>query len=331
MIDYRAIDVIDMLSALGVKNITRHGDEVKFSCPFPAHANGDRNPSASMNSESTAFICFGCKERGNAVSFLAKLENITPMLAARFLRQRYEGGWKEPKKGSISQEIEMRLRKRREEAAEEVVLSEKPLKVTVDNFSDEAREYMIDRGFTEETLEAWDIGQDPLSGRITIPVRDEYSNLVGFKARALDKYDFPKYLVLGGQRYGFDSYEVSKVLFGMNKAKIPEEDGTVIIVEGELDCIAMHQHGFENTVATGSANFSSVQRDIMRRRADRVVLFYDSDEGGNKGVTRVIEMLEPYMSVMVVGDHEGDPPTMEKEQIELALKHAVSSVNLLLI
>ena len=331
MMDYSSIDVIDMLSALGVKNITRHGDEVKFSCPFPAHANGDRNPSASMNSESTAFICFGCKERGNAVSFLSNLENISPMLATRFLRQRYEGGWKEPAKGSISREIEERLRHRREAAAESVVLQEKPLNVTVASFSAKAREYMNERGFDDKTLDAWQIGQDPHSGRITIPVRDEYSNLLGFKTRAIEEFHFPKYLVMGGAKYGFEPYEVSKVLFGLHNVIVPEESGEVIIVEGELDCIAMHKHGFTNTVATGSANFSHTQRDIIRRRADRVTVFYDTDEGGNKGVARVIEMLEPYMSVHVVGEHEGDPPTMEKEQINEALKHAISSVSLLLI
>lgn len=85
-----------MLTALGMRNITIQDDEVKFSCPFPGHSHGDQHPSACMNMGTTAFICFGCKERGNAVSFLSKLENISPMMAARFLRERYEGGWKEP-------------------------------------------------------------------------------------------------------------------------------------------------------------------------------------------------------------------------------------------
>jgi DNA primase len=210
-----------------------------------------------------------------------------------------------------------------------VALPEKHAAVTRDLITRQARDMLEEGwGFDDAVVDAWQLGVDPLSDRISIPARDEYHRLVGFKGRATRKEQEPKYLVLGGDRYGFIPYEVSKTVFGMNRAIANEATADLVVVEGEFDCIAMHQKGFTNTVAMGSANFSEHQRDIIRRYADTVTVFFDDDEGGHSGVARLIRLLEPFMPVRVVGGHEGDPPKMSREAIQEALDSRISSVTL---
>lgn len=322
------VDVVDMLTKLGIRNIGVMGDEAKFSCPFPGHSHGDSNPSACMNLKTGAWICFGCHERGSVVSFVSRIENISPMLANRFLKEAYGGGYVEPKYGSIRQELEERWAQRRAEA--NPAMTKIPERFAAQAHAAlpiEAQSYLEGRGFSALTIDSWQLGWDPFGDRVIIPARDEYHNLVGFKGRRLDGRE-PKYLVIGGKRYGFEPYETSRILFGLNRALAKSGFENIIIVEGELDCIAMHQKGHHNTVAVGGSSFSDEQRDILRRYAQRVTVFMDSDKGGNDGAARIIRSLEMFMPVHVVGDHQGDPAEMTPDAIQNALNDAISSVML---
>src|SRR5690606_4041266 len=87
--DLHNVDVEEFLASLDIKNIKSDDREVKYSCPFPGHRFGDKNPSASMNKESTAFFCFGCGEKGNAITFLSYVKDVSKVQAAKWIAEKW--------------------------------------------------------------------------------------------------------------------------------------------------------------------------------------------------------------------------------------------------
>src|ERR1044072_4900372 len=192
--DLSRVDVRDFLHALGIRNIMDGGEEIQYSCPFPVHGYGDQTPSAYMNTVSTAFYCHSCKAKGNAIHFLSMLEGISPLLAARHIRERYGDGFLEPGESRFSSELENLLTSQQHEAVHH---SEYKVEYQLEHLDGLALEYMRSRGFKDDTLEAWQIGYDKISDRIAIPVWDKDGMLIGFKGRAYQPEHKPKYLVLG--------------------------------------------------------------------------------------------------------------------------------------
>lgn len=347
--DPACIDVVDMLDCLDIRNVSQATEvEVKFSCPFPNHAHGDQDASAYMNTETTAWFCHGCHEKGNAIHFTAKLLGVSPLDAINMLRERYQPGG-----------INMDAVSVREEVRKILDAKDDPLPVLssydeglLDEFSIdwheawEARQktgsshpacdYMFDRGFEPDTLEQWDFGYDPKGDRVTFAVRDELGRLVGIKARAY--YDRqPKYLILGDRagrrtRYGFGCYPKSLVVFGMDKATewieilLDDQAAHLIVCEGELNAVALWQMGYRNAVAINGSDLSATQAKIIRAYADSVTVFFDDDPAGRDGEEVVVEALSPFLPVKTVGPHEGDPADLSANEVERLLSEAVSSV-----
>jgi DNA primase len=350
------VDVVDFLEGIEVENIKQAtGDEVNFSCPFPGHSSGDMGkPSAYMNDGSkdesltTVWKCHGCGRAGNAISFLAEMENIGPSQAASELRERYAPDYRAPR-GGIGQEFEERVRKHRErkqEREEVVIPNDKYDKMFGVDWADawcewnETKDpvlgYLFARGFEPETLMDWRIGYDERTQRFTIPVCNQDGEIVGVKARAHKKGVKPKYLILGDKdgkpkRYGWKHYEKSRVLFGMHMCS---DASRIVLVEGELDVIALWQVGIP-AVATGGAALSATQSLMLRDQAeDGVVVFYDSDNAGWEATVEVIAQLQPFVRVKVVPDHDGDASSMvqngEVEELRALIASGVSSYRLLI-
>jgi DNA primase len=336
-----------MLEALSIRNVQRAtGEEALFSCPFPEHRQGDENPSAYMNLVTTAYMCHGCKRRGNAVTFLADLEEISNITATRFLRERYDTNFREPEKGSAVAEWETYFAKDPDpimnsgpEAVDEAWIDSfqvdwQATKSYLQNHDqaygpgEEIMAYMFERGFTPETLEEWDMGYDGHADRFTIPIRDADKTLVGFKGRSHDPERTPKYIILGGENYGFDPYPVSSIVFGLDKVESPCE--SLIVCEGELNVIAMHQKGYTNAVALGGSNHSERQHRLLRSHCDHAILFFDSDHAGFEATARTIELLQPFMRVSVIDDHEGDPANMTPSEVRDCVENPQSSLQFLL-
>src|SRR5690606_27203714 len=121
-----------------------------------------------------------------------------------------------------------------------------------------------DRGLTKETLKEYQFGFDKSYGRITIPIRDEDKNLIGFKARSIK--DEPKYIILGDKKkpkYGFSPYKVGDYVYFAYDI----EPKWVIIVEGEIDAIKLRQQGF-NAVSLGGSNPTRRQMSILLRKIE---------------------------------------------------------------
>lgn len=360
--DYEKIDVEHFLESLEIRNLEAADDEEwRFSCPFPGHAHGDEMPSAYMNDRTTAWHCFSCKKSGNAVSFLADHEGVSILEARRWLRDAYDTDWREPTGGMTgwwherfygNPDVELEVNP----ALDESVLDRfyvdwyVALQDVEGGSDDPVLNYMFDRGFTAETLTSWEIGYDERRERFTIPVRDEEDSLIGFKARSWNPDNKPKYLAIGDRNwpiYGFRPYQKSQVVFGMNEAG---ENDVLIICEGELNAIAMHQAGFTNAVAVSGSEVSERQANIIRWHADEVILFFDSlkiDDDGNtvkdtagqrctwgwsdgKGRYHpgAVDLLEPHMTVRVVDEHLGDPAEMNPDEIAKLIESAQTSVSL---
>lgn len=321
--DLRKIEVLDMLTALGVRNVTDEGEEIRYSCPFVGHSNADETASAYMNAETTAYFCHGCKSKGNAIYFLAKYEGISPLLAARFLRERYDSGFIDPDTGF---ERELESLWTLPEVEDEWV--NEPIDYQMDPLPLEPFTYMIRRGFTPETLEAWEIGYDPISNRITIPIRDDHGRVIGFKGRAFEPDHQPKYLVLGDKpnrtpRYGFPTYEVSRAAFGYHIARLGDSK-RLILCEGELDVIALHQMGITDAIAVGS-NFSEFHCSLILSYAEEIVIFFDDDPAGHKGTAKAVSMLESFLPVRIVGPHDSDPSGLPSDQCITLISNAEST------
>lgn len=329
--DYSRIDVEDYLHELGLTNIQKKGDQVWFSCPLPGHAGADRTPSASMELDTTRMHCFGCGFSGNAVSFLAEYEGVSPLKARKWLRERFEMTFFEPEDtflGEIEKKLSRQEKRRtgvkeRARASYITLLDEAEIEkrhINWDHIWDlwQGRidgayplAYMLDRGFHPHTLNTWAIGWDMISQRISIPIRDDMGNLIGFKARAVDD-DPRRYLVLGGPEYGFDTYHVGKVLFGLNVAlKHIITSGRMVVREGELNTIAMHQAGIDVAIGSGKM-LSDTQVKLIKKYAWKEVIFSYDEFKDSVNAAKLIEMDIP---CRVCPPSDRDPSDMTKNEI----------------
>lgn len=352
-LDLSVIDVETFLKELGMNNVRDEGREVKYSCFSDFHSRGDANPSASMEKGSTKFYCFSCGMGGNAVTFLATLENVSPLQSSIWIKERFGGGLNTPEPGSVKDTVEEILNKEEKHKKTHIVpilgeeeitrrrvdwkslendyydftskmIHELPGETFEDIFKpvekkDNELFYMFKRGFEADTLIEWQIGWDRISERFTIPVRNENSKLVGFKARAPERD--PKYLVLGGAEYGFDPYETSRVIFGLDKVDW-KKTHDLIICEGELNCIAMHQMGFKNTVGISGKILSDYQAKIINKYAAQVLLIFDEDEDARKAADK----LQLFIPTRIVAPHDNDPASMSIEEIVSLLRSNRSSL-----
>ena len=351
--DPSCVDVEHMLDALEIENVTNEGEEIRFSCPFPGHAHGDRNASAYMNTETTAFFCHGCKERGDAVYFASRILEISPLEASRFLRQAYQPGFINPDARSMEDEVREVLTKI-PKIQKQPILSED----TFDQFwvdwqmvhdalhksseaADEVPEYLsyplIDRGLTVDTLTEWGFGYDEISNRIVFTVRDVAGRIVGYKGRVWEAGREPKYLVIGDRdengRYGWPLFMTGQVIYGLDKAIKLDRD--IIVCEGELNAVSCWQAGYA-AVAINGSNFTDAQAKLLRLEANSITIFTDSDEAGSrctwgwhdaKGKYHpgIVAKLRDFMPIKIVPPHEGDPNSMTEDEIADLLARAISS------
>lgn len=300
------VDVHDFLTRLNIRNVQEATQtEFRFSCPFPGHDSGDENPSAYMNADSTAWYCHGCKRKGNAITFLSDLFNLSTYESIRSLKEYYGGAFREAEYG-LEDEINRHFAEFGKPDAEPINYS---LQLSVlSDFAyippDAVKYLIVDRLFTGESIEKFQLGYDKISKRITIPVFDEVGRLVGFKGRSIDPDEKPKYKVLGGSQYGFPRYHVGLVVFGMDK--VPEDAKTCILCEGELNAIAMHQMGYSNAIAAGGSTFTPIHAKKIIQRFETAILYFDSDKAGAEATRTAADYLMPYIAVKVVPDHDLD-------------------------
>ncbi|MFM8771150.1 MAG: DNA primase [Candidatus Kapaibacterium sp.] len=286
-------------------------------CPF----HKEKTPSFNVNAERGIFKCFGCGKAGNVITFVEQHMHMGFVDAVRHLAQRAgidipEERREDPTGEFARQDNAMRALREATEFYQQVLES---------SDGAPARAFFKKRGFTEQTCTdfrlgaapaAWDATMqhlqsrgfaiehlvdaglvitredgktyDRFRGRAMFAIADSSGRVVGFSARTLtDDPGQPKY-VNSPQSIVF---EKSKLLYGLDRAKRAiQADRTAVIVEGQADVITLHQAGIANVVASSGTALTPDHLRILKRFADAIVLVFDSDEAGQKAITKGIEL-----------------------------------------
>lgn len=263
--------------------------EATIYCPF--HKN-THSPALYINLRTGLWQCFNpsCDKRGN-------YRQLYKHITGRSLHYT-----KTVNPSELQHQIDLLLEQKK---AEPLTLDS----VEIDYSTDEVRylDYLIERGFTLETLKYLDIGYSKVKERIVIPVRDPQYNVVGLIGRAVDSTQEPRYLYNTG-------FKRADVLFNIQNAKQFNE---CIVVEGSLDCAKVVQAGFKNAVATLGAKVSENQVKMLKKYFDKICIFSDNDEAGHAMKSAIIRSCEgKELYWMKIAEPAKDPGEMSEQEIQ---------------
>ena len=305
-------DIIEVVS--DYVKLKKKGNAYFGLCPF----HNEKSPSFSVNGQRQIFHCFGCGEGGNVYSFIMKYENFTFPEAVRFLAER--AGIELPKVEYSSEERErdnlktslleinkeaalyfFRLLKSEKGKTAYKYLRNRGLSDETiikfglgysSNYRDDLYRYLKEKGYQEDVLKESGLFTynergvyDKFINRVIFPIMDINNKVIGFGGRVMGDGE-PKYLN-SPETALFDK---SRTLYGMNYARTSRKD-SLLICEGYMDVISLHQAGFSNAVASLGTAFTTRQCILMKRYTDNVYLTYDSDGAGVKAALRAIPML----------------------------------------
>lgn len=293
-------------------NLRRRGKNLVGLCPF----HNEKTPSFTVYPENGSFYCFGCGVGGDVITFVRRMENLDYMEAVKQLADR--AGMALPEDG-----YDDTLAKKRTAVLAANRAAAKFFHSQL--FTDRGRHalnYFLDRGLTMETIRHFGLGfapddwralknhlneqgfddillesanllrrsdkngkvsyYDNFRNRVMFPIIDPRGNVIAFGGRVLDDSK-PKYINTSDTLV----YKKSNGVFALNFAK-NGNDGKLIIAEGYMDVIALHQAGFTNAVACLGTALTKEQANLLSRYANEIILSYDADEAGQKATARAL-------------------------------------------
>lgn len=306
-------DIVDVIS--GYVRLQKKGSTYFGLCPF----HNEKTGSFSVSPHKQMFYCFGCGAGGNVYTFLMKYENASFQEAIKTLADR--AGVKLPEieytpemKQAINEK--QTLLEINKEAAKYFYYSLRSPQGQI------GYDYLAGRKLTDETMKQWGLGfsnklsndltkylehkgysdemiakaglatrdevhgtHDKFWNRVMFPIQDVNHRVIGFGGRVMGDGE-PKYL----NSPETPIFDKSRNLFGLNFARSSKK-GHIILCEGYMDVISMHQAGFTEAVASLGTAFTSGQANILKRFTDSVILSYDSDGAGTKAALRAIGIL----------------------------------------
>jgi DNA primase len=307
-------DIVDVIS--GYVRLQKKGSSYFGLCPF----HNEKSPSFSVSGSKQMYYCFGCGAGGNVITFLMEYEKATFQEAVGTLAER--AGIKLPE---LEYSEEMRKKESRRARLLEInkeaaryfyymlrsprgkvgyqyltkrELSDETMKKFGLGFADGASSdltaYLRSKGYEDELIrESGLIGFDEKRGihdkfwnRVMFPIQDGNHRVIGFGGRVMGDAK-PKYLN-SPETLIFDK---SRNLYGLNYARTSRK-GNMILCEGYMDVIAMHQAGFTQAVASLGTAFTTGQASLLRRYTEEVLLAYDSDGAGVNAAMRAIGILK---------------------------------------
>lgn len=303
-------DIEDVISTY--VTLKRRGATLVGLCPF----HNEKTPSFTVYPATQSFYCFGCGAGGDAITFLKKIENLDYLDAVKTLAQR--AGLQMPQEGfddSLSKRRRRILEMNREAARfyHSVLLSPEGKvgydyyigralsAATINHFGlgfapnqwDALLKHMRAKGY--QPTELVDAGlarkgqkgyYDNFRNRVMTPIIDVRGNVIAFGGRVLDDSK-PKYINTGDTLV----YKKTNELFALNFAKDSKENA-LILCEGYMDVIAMHQAGFTNAVAGCGTALTTEQVRLISRYAKEVILTYDADEAGQKALQKAMTLFD---------------------------------------
>ncbi|MCK9267898.1 MAG: DNA primase [Alkaliphilus sp.] len=309
-----ANEIVDVISQyIQVKKV---GSSYKALCPF----HNEKTPSFFINQEKQFYKCFGCGEGGNVINFIMKMESLSFIESIKLLARRAN-----IEIGMTGTSEEIRKQIKEKELCYEI--NKKAGLYFYGNLRKQpnpALKYLLGRGIISKTLanfglgysvNSWDnlmlhlqkegyslddiqkcglIRQNKSNGyydyfrnRIMFPIFNTRGDIVGFGGRVIDD-SMPKYLNSPETQV----FNKSNILYGLNFARKNIKDRQIILVEGYMDVIALHQAGFKNAVASLGTSLTGYQGKLLKKYCDEIIICFDGDEAGEKATMRSLDTLD---------------------------------------
>ncbi len=297
-------------------DLKRAGRLYKCNCPF----HSEKTPSCFIYPDNGSFYCFGCGAGGSVITFISKIENLDFAEAVKFLADRAgipvpESGYEDARAESKKRLLQMNkdaakffysnLKTPDGKAGLQYLVQKRRLRPeTIKSFGlgvavnrwTSLTNHMLSLGYTEDELLSGSLiskknGRcfDFFVNRVMFPIFDLRGNVVAFSGRTLEANpQGMKYL----NSRGTPVYEKSRTLFAMNFAKnTAAKSKRLILCEGNLDVITLHQAGFTEAVATCGTAITAEHARLMAQYCDEVYICYDADSAGQKATSAAIELL----------------------------------------
>lgn len=307
-------DIVDVIG--GYVKLQRKGSSHFGLCPF----HNEKSPSFSVSPQKQMYYCFGCGAGGNVFTFIMEYENFTFLEALKMLAER--AGVELPeleysKEARAQADKKAQLLQINKEAAKYYYIQLRGKQ------AQQAMNYLTGRGLSEEMIQKFGLGYsdkfgsglyrylkeqgysdgllhesglfnaderhgmyDKFWNRVIFPIMDVNNKVIGFGGRVMGDGK-PKYLNSPETKI----FDKSRNLYGLNMARVSRKRN-LIVCEGYMDVISMHQAGFINAVASLGTALTSLQASLLKRYTDEVLIIYDSDEAGTKAALRAIPLLK---------------------------------------
>lgn len=306
-------DIVEVVS--GYVRMQRKGGRHWGLCPF----HNERTPSFSVLEDKQIYHCFGCGAGGNVFTFIMNYENYSFPEAIKMLAER--AGVNLPE-----MEYDAEMRQRENKRARLLEVNKEAAKFFYYQLrspqGDVGYQYFLGRGLSDETMKKFGLGYavkhsaylvqylkqkgfedklimeaglanfsesrgllSPFWNRVMFPIQDINHRVIGFGGRVMGEGE-PKYL----NSQETPIFDKRRNLYGLNFAR-RARSGNIILCEGYLDVIALHQAGFAQAVASLGTAFTSEQANLLHRYTENVLLAYDSDNAGVKAALRSIGIL----------------------------------------
>jgi len=304
-------DIVDVISEY--VSLKRSGSSYQGLCPF----HSEKSPSFSVSPTRQLYHCFGCGVGGNVITFIMEYEHYSFLEAVKLLADRAHMDLPEEKYNANEKkerDLKTKLFEINKIAA---IFYYKQLRQECGKYG---MSYLMKRGLSSETIHQFGLGYAPQNvslykflksqgyddallkesglftyeqgvrdkfwNRVMFPIMDINNKVIGFGGRVLGDGK-PKYLNSPETKL----FDKSHNLYGLNFAKTARKNN-LIICEGYMDVIALHQAGFHQAVASLGTALTLGQAGLMKRYADNVLITYDSDEAGVKAALRAIPILK---------------------------------------
>lgn len=328
-----SIDIVHVVQ--GYVRLRKSGSSFIGLCPF----HQEKTPSFHVRQSPAYYYCFGCGAKGDAISFVQNLERLSFPETVKLLAERY--GIPLPKTESTP-EADQTARERQalleiHDKAADIFRSQ----LTGSSEGKQALSYLKERGLSDQTIEKFGLGYAPgfsdnlirrLNGhfsselliksgliqtgesgrpydrfrrRVMFPIRNESGKIVAFGGRIFGEGQ-PKYL----NSPETPIYSKSRTLYALDVARDSvRRKSFAILVEGYMDCIALHQAGIDNVIASCGTSLTELQAKLLARFSDRIVVNFDPDTAGSAATLRSLDIfLEQNFKIRVLALPGGDDP-----------------------
>ncbi|MCI7795357.1 MAG: DNA primase [Lachnospiraceae bacterium] len=345
-------DIVDVISQY--VSLKKKGANYFGLCPF----HNEKSPSFSVSPGKQMYYCFGCGAGGNVITFVMEYENYSFVEAVKMLADRAgitlpEVEYSKEAKAQADLKNTLleinrlaanyfyyQLKQPQGKAGYEYLRRRELSDETIRHFGlgfankvpDDLYRYMRSKGYSDQILKETGLffieergARDKFWNRVMFPILDVNNRVIGFGGRVMGDGE-PKYLNSPETKL----FDKSRNLYGLNFARTSREK-YMLICEGYMDVIAMHQAGFTNAVASLGTAFTPQHAVLLKRYTDQVILTYDSDGAGVKAALRAIPILKDVgMSVRVLNmkpykDPDEFMKNLGKEEFQKRIDQAQNS------